>query len=150
LIDGGWAMIWLTREEFEANVAELPSEEDSIFPGYDISETMTPFSDASPAVYIRQVPRENDPNIGRKLEDFPDTNDPQSYIGIFSKRGQAYDLEGRFFAKSHFGGTACPNQGMPAFSPFYIEFEENFGGANMGGGNGQIDLLNDEMDWACG
>ena len=39
---------------------------------------------------------------------------------------------------------------MPEFSPFYIEFEEEFGDANMSCGNGPIDLLNDQFDWACG
>lgn len=150
LINGGWAMIWLSREEFGAQVAEIPSQEDCVYPGYDISESMNPFKNAAPAVYVYQVLRENDPNIGKKLEDFPNEEDPNSYIGIFSERGKEFDLVGRFFGKTHFGGTASPEQATPAFSPFYFEFEENFGGANMGGGNGQIDLLNDEIDWACG
>ena len=55
----------------------------------------------------------------------------------------------RFFKENHFGGTAGPCQYTPEFSPYYFEFEEDLGGANMGGGNGQIDLENDQLDWAC-
>jgi hypothetical protein len=33
---------------------------------------------------------------------------------------------------------------------FYVEFEEYLGGYNFGGGNGQLDFLNMQLDWACG
>ena len=42
-----------------------------------------------------------------------------------------------------------PVQGIPEFSPFYIEFEEVMGGCNFGGGNGQLDFRDMKFDWAC-
>ncbi|MEM6631199.1 MAG: hypothetical protein AAF694_16070 [Bacteroidota bacterium] len=102
------------------------------------------------AIDIQLKEREDDPNIGRALEDFPDEADEKAYISMFSKKGQELGLQKKFFGKTHFGGTANPIQATPKFSPFYLEFEEGFGNANMGGGNGQIDLLNDKLDWACG
>ena len=33
----------------------------------------------------------------------------------------------------------------PEFSPFYVEFEEYFGG-----GNAQLDFRDMKFDWACG
>jgi hypothetical protein len=52
---------------------------------------------------------------------------------------------------NHIGGTMRPVQATPAFSPFYIGFEEDFGGYNFGaGGNAQLDFLEMKFDWACG
>jgi hypothetical protein len=52
--------------------------------------------------------------------------------------------------RNHIGGTMRPCQNIPAFSPFYIEFEEYFGGCNFGGGNAQLDFRDMKLDWACG
>nr|MDX8322507.1 hypothetical protein [Agrobacterium sp. rho-8.1] len=41
---------------------------------------------------------------------------------------------------AHIGGTMRPAQNIPAFSPYYIEFDEYFGGYNFGGGNAQLDF----------
>ncbi len=41
-----------------------------------------------------------------------------------------------------------PEQAYPEFGPYYLEFEEDFGG--FSGGNGQLDLQNMALDWACG
>jgi hypothetical protein len=43
-----------------------------------------------------------------------------------------------------------PCQAVPEMSPFYIEFEEYFGGYNFGGGNAQLDFRDMTFDWACG
>ena len=43
-----------------------------------------------------------------------------------------------------------PCQAVPEMSPFYIEFEEYFGGYNFGGGNAQLDFGGMKFDWACG
>ena len=51
---------------------------------------------------------------------------------------------------NHIGGTMRPNQAVPAMSPFCIEFEEDFGGYNFGGGNAQLDFKDMKFDWACG
>ena len=150
IICGGWALIWLTQEEFEAGSTELPKQEQCTFPGYKSYDGTSCFAQDLPSRYVQLSMREGDPNIGRMLEDFPDESDENAYISMFSQKGKELDLQKKFFGKTHFGGTANPVQATPKFSPFYIEFEEAFGKANMGGGNGQIDLLNDQLDWACG
>ncbi|WP_242890364.1 hypothetical protein [Stenotrophomonas maltophilia] len=43
-----------------------------------------------------------------------------------------------------------PQQGYPEFGPYYLEFEEGFGGFNFGGGNAQLDLQQMKIDRACG
>lgn len=48
------------------------------------------------------------------------------------------------------GGTMRPVQNTPKFSPFYIEFEQEMGGSNFGGGNAQLDFRDMKFDWACG
>ncbi len=149
IIGGGWALIWLTKEEFNSNLTELPNQDDSVYPNYNSFDGTSCFQQNEPPKYVKLIPRENDPNIGRKLEEDPDQEEENAYIDMFSDKGKKLNLEEKYWGKTHFGGTACPTQAMPEFSPFYIEFEENFGNANMGGGNGQIDLLNDEFDWAC-
>ena len=150
IIGGGWALIWLTQEEFNSNLTEIPNEDETTFTNYDKSNGTSCFKQNEPPKYVKLTTRENDPNIGRKLEGYPDKKDKTAYINMYSVEGKKLNLEEKFFGKTHFGGTANPIQGVPEFSPFYIEFEENFGNSNMGGGNGQIDLLNDELDWACG
>ncbi len=50
---------------------------------------------------------------------------------------------------NHIGGTINPAQGVLAFSPFIIGFEEWFGGFNFGTGNAQLDFLQMRFDWAC-
>lgn len=51
---------------------------------------------------------------------------------------------------NHIGGTMRPAQAAPNFSPYYIEFEEYFGGYNFGSGNAQLDFRDMKFDWACG
>lgn len=150
LIDGGWVLIWLTKEEFNSNLTVLPEKEKSVFPNYDSADGTDCFQQNEPPKYVKLNVREDDPNVGKNLEDDPDEEDEDAYVGMYSVRGEELKLEERFYGKAHFGGTANPVQAVPEFSPFYIEFEEAHGNANMGGGNGQFDLLNDEFDWACG
>jgi len=57
---------------------------------------------------------------------------------------------GKDHAPNHLGGTMRPCQAVPEMSPFYIEFEEYFGGYNFGGGNAQLDFKDMKFDWACG
>ncbi|GAA3637657.1 hypothetical protein [Flavivirga jejuensis] len=148
IIDGGWVLIWLTKEEFDSKQIELPNEDNSVHPEYDYEDYGNCFAQDDPPRYVKLIERENDPNIGIKLDDWPDEEDENAYINMHSKKGEKLKLKERFWGKTHFGGTANPCQANPGFSPYYIEFEEGFGNANMGGGNGQIDLLNDELDWA--
>ena len=106
---------------------------------------------------IRWKPRAEDPNAGvepqERYDELPTTSGYQS--PHYYEGGEAKTENFRWrpwyaaHKADHIGGTMRPVQAMPKFSPFYLEFEEYFGGYNFGGGNCQIDILNLKLDWAC-
>ncbi len=99
---------------------------------------------------LRWTPRAEDPNAGVVV------GDPayqQEYYWLDDKVGRENYREHAWAAghkRDHIGGTMRPVQSAPAFSPFYVGFEEYFGGYNFGGGNGQLDFRDMKFDWACG
>lgn len=106
---------------------------------------------------LRWSPRAVDPNAGKAPEDAFARNKTSGYQQAHYYEGgvvkrENYRKQGwtADHARDHIGGTMQPVQGTPAFSPFYIEFEEYLGGYNFGGGNCQLDFLNMQLDWACG
>jgi hypothetical protein len=102
------------------------------------------------AFAIRAQVREGDPNVGKPPREWEDDCKASGYVpaygGAQSEALGLAQLDGR----NHLGGTMFPIQSYPVFGPFFLEFEENFGGFNFGGGNAQLDLLKMELDWACG
>lgn len=106
---------------------------------------------------IRWTPRGEDPNAGIAPEDGYGAPTDSGYVDHAYYEGDEISAEtyrvhdwAKDHKNDHIGGTMRPVQAMPAFSPFYIEFEEYFGGYNFGGGNGQLDFLEMRLDWACG
>lgn len=92
--------------------------------------------------------REGDPNVGRPARERDEENAISGYVPVFSEEGEAAGL-GRFGEfDAHLGGTMFPLQAYPDFSPFYLEFQETFGGFAFGGGIAQIDLTTMQIDWA--
>ncbi len=106
-------------------------------------------SGVSTALPIRAAVRENDPNVGKPAREWDHECTLSGYVPAYSDKGVELDL-GRWRTPAHLGGTMVPNQGYPDFGPYYLEFEESFGGFNFGGGNAQMDLEKMELDWACG
>ncbi len=53
-------------------------------------------------------------------------------------------------ASNHIGGTMDAVQAPPKFSPFFIGFDEFFGGFNFGGGTAQLDFKLMKFSWDCG
>lgn len=100
---------------------------------------------------ISWAPRDNDPNSGIPPEE---VYDKPSDLGYECPYDPQANFERKSWATSHkadhIGGTMYPIQGTPRFSPFYIGFEEYFGGYNFGTGNAQLDFLQMRFDWACG
>jgi hypothetical protein len=78
--------------------------------------------------------------------------DEPSELGYQSPYDAAFELKPWVVPHkpNHLGGTMRPIQGTPEFSPFYIGFEEYFGGYNFGTGNAQLDIMLMKFDWACG
>jgi hypothetical protein len=106
---------------------------------------------------LRWSPRANDPNAGKAPEETYWTERASGYQQPHYYEGGVRKSENRRkhewttdHARDHIGGTMRPIQATPRFSPFYVEFEEYFGGYNFGGGNCQLDFLNMQLDWACG
>lgn len=102
--------------------------------------------------------RASDPNAGKGPQDThvkrgpPTGYQPYYYYvdGVVSRDNFRLHDWGKDHAPNHLGGTMRPCQAVPEISPFYIEFEEYFGGYNFGGGNAQLDFRDMKFDWACG
>ena len=107
-------------------------------------------------IALHWTPRACDPNAGRTPTD-PYEHAPTDYEQPFyfeiDDTGQEVAKDHRWVeghAANHIGGTMKPVQSVPAFSPFYVEFEEEMGGYNFGGGNAQLDIRDMKFGWACG
>jgi hypothetical protein len=115
-----------------------------------------PSDDLAENRVIHWTPRDADPNGGRApYDEFQ--HEPTDYVQPFFSATNA-DGKDQYqehewvagLAANHIGGTMMPSQAVPEFSPYYIEFEEVFGGYNFGGGNAQLDVRDMKFDWACG
>lgn len=98
---------------------------------------------------IKITRREDDPNVGRPARESDRQNALSGYIPAYSDEGQELDLERFCEFDAHLGGTMFPLQNYPDFSPYYIEFNENFGGFNFAEGRAQLDLEQMSLEWAC-
>ncbi len=107
---------------------------------------------------IRCTPRTADPNAGLAPEEGFGQPTNSGYVDHAYYEGGEISTEtyrehawAKDHKRDHIGGTMRPVQAMPEFSPYYIAFEEYFGGYNFGaGGNAQLDFLDMKIDWACG
>jgi hypothetical protein len=107
---------------------------------------------------IALMPRASDPNAGKAPQDplFPrdPPSDYQSHYyfvgGVPTADNHRLHDWAKDHAHNHLGGTMRPCQAVPEMSPFYIEFEEYFGGYNFGSGNAQLDFKDMKFEWACG
>jgi hypothetical protein len=172
-----FAAIWLTEEEFTGAECEPPapvqtranamcrlpdwleaSSAERLF-GWDGKEEFNknyalhrlagrkPL-DKWELLLIRTAEFEGDPNTGRMPVDrFDMSSNKDGYVPKYSEEWDALNIDVSY-DDLHFGGTASPMQAMPDLSPFYIEFEERLGMLNFGGGNGQLDLISMQIDWA--
>jgi len=117
-----------------------------------------PRADLAENLGIALVPRATDPNAGKEPQDALIPRDPPSdyqpyyYFAGGVPTADNYRLHdwAEDHARNHLGGTMRPSQAEPEMSPFYIEFEEYFGGYNFGTGNAQLDFKDMKFDWACG
>lgn len=171
-----YAAIWLTQAEFEGDICPVPSLEGNPLlgqsPGWldqSYAEYLVDFKVRNPdspafgwlpgdgpaagidtAFPIRAQVREGDPNVGKPPREYEDECKDSGYVPAFSgEQSEALGLT-QLDGRNHLGGTMFPIQSYPAFGPFYLEFEEDFGGFNFGCGNAQLDLAKMEVDWACG
>lgn len=108
---------------------------------------------------LKLVPRESDPNAGKTPAETwgegPAASGYQSFFywedGEIERDNYRLHPWAQGHQINHLGGTMRPVQAIPqGIGPFYVEFEEYFGGFNFGGGNAQLDFQNMIFDWACG
>jgi hypothetical protein len=117
-----------------------------------------PRADLAESRAIVLTARASDPNAGKGPQDThvkhgpPTGYQPYYYYvdGVVSRDNFRLHDWSKDHAQNHLGGTMRPCQAVPEMSPFYIEFEEYFGGYNFGGGNAQLDFGDMKFDWACG
>lgn len=156
-IGGGFAVIWLTREELEGPRTAPPA--DPRAPGERTADDEGPnaWDSRGPEHLVWIGEQVGDVNAGRVPEErYGEPGDgPDAY------REPEYELTGdpehdawvTFIATAgngcHLGGTCYPMQAMPDLSPRYLELQE-FGALNFGGGTAQYCLESDVFDWACG
>lgn len=169
-----YCAIWLTQQEFEGELSLPPKSLSTLLedpPGWIEKDYASYFHDSwlytrsgddpipgagiggaanpSVALPINAVIRADDPNVGRSPREWESECAISGYIEAFSDLGQELNLS-RWDSVAHLGGTMLPQQGYPEFGPYYLEFEEGFGGFNFGCGNAQLDLEQMKIDWACG
>ena len=132
----------------------MPSTPEGGVHGRVLEAMRMPFNRA-----LKLVPRAADPNAGKApAETYGEEPAPSGYQPHFFWEGGKIDADSyrehdwaRDHAPNHLGGTMRPCQAIPdGFSPYYLEFEEYFGGFNFGTGNAQLDFKNMIFDWACG
>jgi hypothetical protein len=130
----------------------LPAEEHGLYRTFgQIPDRRLAFSRA-----LAFTPRANDPNAGiAPREDW--SAEKTGYVLPYYWEGGRIEAAhyrnhdwGKDHMGNHIGGTMRPSQAIPAFSPYYIEFGEECGGCNFGGGNAQLDFRDMAFDWACG
>src|SRR5262245_8717771 len=94
------------------------------------------------------LPRPHDPNAGRTPRE--EGYEPDYYWVDDNIKPENYRLHdwAKDYKVNHIGGTMRPMQGIPmGFSPFYIEFGEEMGGYNFGGGIAQLDIFGMKFNW---
>lgn len=138
IIDGQFALIWLTEQEFLAGPTAPPA--DTRRPGEHEAEDEGPnaWDELHPTLKVWLTERP-DPNAGL----VPSEDETEG--GYRPAAEWAGELSGR----CHLGGTVMPVQALPeGLTPYFLELEET-PGTNYGGGNLQLDLESGVFDWAC-
>ncbi|WP_179379400.1 hypothetical protein [Jannaschia marina] len=167
ILDLAWAVVPLTEDEFDGPPCPVPETHDLAIlrgvprPGWlDGGSALAtwrfhgdwaltrPEAGRRVTRTILATARANDPNAGKKPVASWDVNSG-GYVDAFDPDTFEILDWAKGFGPNHLGGTMMPSQGIPpGVGPAYIEFGEDFGGWNFGGGNAQLDLRSYAFDWA--
>lgn len=140
---GAFAVVWLTREEFERGPAAAPAD------GYGRAR---PAGDTGHSAWATST-RVSGTEIGGVL---PTTglwlvavDDPNAGLAPRQHEWDPKGLELGLEDVDHLGGTPFPADALPSgLSPFYLELGE-LGGLDLGGGGtAHIDLATPAFGWA--
>lgn len=150
VIDGQFALLWLTEEEFAGGPSAPPADPRRPDEHGDDDEGPNAWDESGhPTAPVFLVERD-DPNAGKAPVEHTDGAD---YTDPYDRASRDYHpwVEALENFENHLGGTAFPVQGVPeGLTPYYLELAE-LPGMNLGGdGNCQLDLESGVFDWACG
>lgn len=163
LIGGNFALIWLRAEELSGPRTEPPVDDRASTELPEVGQNLNAWDHQKPEVGIWLAPRAFDPNAGKapveiwSREDDDDRDEVKPYVEsdayvdvVLSKVAELKKFYEEHHGCSHLGGTCFPVQAMPeGLTPWFLELEDDVGGANFGGGNMQLDLESGTFDWAC-
>jgi hypothetical protein len=161
LIGGHFVLVWLREGELRGPRTAPPPDDRASAPAVATGQNLNAWDHAEPEVSIWLAPRAFDPNAGKApVEVWSDDEDegsespsadPEGYVDVvLSKVEKLRAFFDEHHGRSHLGGTCLPVQAMPeGLTPWFLELEDEVGGANFGGGNMQLDLESGVFDWAC-
>jgi hypothetical protein len=139
IIDGFFALIWLTEAELAGDPVPDPS---------------LPHDEQEPGCVFRWV-RIDDPNAGLAPSDDEASLEARGYLSPENPDEEAREpflpwAEPLINYVAHLGGTCFPAQGVPeGLSPYYLEFAQEFVQLNIGTGVAQLDLERNTFTWSC-
>lgn len=153
ILDEPYAVLWLTQAEFDGGPCRPPRHPRNNALDHVASPNWVR-DGAGVRRALRWTLRADDPNAGIALPDGDDQTTADGYQCYWTANAtdEFCILEwAQAHKPNHIGGTMRPDQAhpSPAFSPYYIEFEEEMGGFDFGGGCAQLDLDQMRLEWAC-
>lgn len=162
VIGGNFALIWLRADELSGARTAPPVDDRASTALPEVDQNLNAWDHQKPEVGIWLAPRAFDPNAGKAPVETWNQDDDEEEEGKPYVESDAYvdvvltkvDELAKFYdahhGRSHLGGTCIPVQAMPeGLTPWFLELEDDVGGANFGGGNMQLDLESGTFDWAC-
>ena len=167
LIGGHFAVLWLRDEELRGPRTAPPADDRDPTSPVETGQNMNAWDHTKPELAVWLAERSFDPNAGKAPTEgsiYDDDNDDDAdgppppyepsdaYVDVVLTRVEKLKaFYEEHHGRSHLGGTCLPVQQLPeGLTPWFLELENDIGGANFGGGNLQYDLERDILDWACG
>lgn len=162
LIGGNFVAIWLREEELRGPHRAPPEDDRASAPAIQTGQNLNAWDHTRPEVSIWLAERPFDPNAGKSPKEiYSDDEDEDAppppyepsdeYVDVVLTRIEKLKaFYEEHHGRSHLGGTCLPVQSLPeGLTPWFLELEDEIGGANFGGGNLQYDLQSGVFDWAC-
>jgi hypothetical protein len=159
LIGGNFVAIWLREHELRGPRTAPPSDDRGSAPVVETGQNLNAWDHTKPEVLVWMAERTFDPNAGKApVEVYGDEDAPTTpyvpsdeYVDVILSPVETLKaFYEEHHGRSHLGGTCLAVQAMPeGLTPWFLELEDEIGGANFGGGNLQYDLESGVFDWAC-
>ncbi len=159
LIGGNFVAIWLREHELRGPRTAPPTDDRGSAPAVETGQNLNAWDHTKPEVLVWMAERSFDPNAGKApVEVYGDEDAPPApyvpsddYVDVVLTPVETLKaFYEEHHGRSHLGGTCLAVQAMPeGLTPWFLELEDEIGGANFGGGNLQYDLESGVFDWAC-